>query len=195
MSEKMSSMIAVTLRYILIGIIALFVAGIGFVFLTARDILMAKAIETDHARIDSEIAQEDITRLKQLKTTLEQDKDVIAKTSDIVADSQSYKFQDQVIKDITSYASAANVGIIGFDFGQKPGEAPTAGKSSTSSLRRTLVSIQLANDIPYTSLLTFIKSIEQNITKMQLTGINFQPKKDNPTLITGSTIQIEVYLR
>ncbi len=169
--------------------------GIVFIFLTAQDILTRKAVETDHARIDAELAQEDISRLKQLRTTLEANKDTIDKTAQIVAESQSYNFQDQVIADITSYADEAGVGILGFDFGVKPGEAPAAGKTSKNTLRRTLVSIQLSNNIPYGSLLKFVKSIEQNVTKMQLTGINFQPKKDDPTLVLGSTIEIEVYLR
>ena len=195
MNQPKTLMNAVILRYIFAALMLSLMVVIGFIFITARDILMSKAVETDHARIDAEIAQEDITRLKQLKTTLQQDSGVIEKTSQIVAESQSYKFQDQVIKDITSYATAAKVGIIGFDFGQKPGDPPPTSKTTTNTLRRTLVSIQLANDMPYTSLLTFIKSIEQNVTKMQLTGVNFQPKKENPTLITGSTIEIEVYLR
>lgn len=195
MTQKSAGLSAVMLQYIMITIMVMAAIAIGFIFVTANDILTRKSIETDHARIDAELAQEEISRLKQLKTTLEQDKEIINKTAQIVADSQSYNYQDQIIADLTSYAASAQLGILGFDFGVKPGESPAAGKSATSTQRRTLVSIQLENNIPYTSLLTFIKSIEQNVTKMQLTGINFQPKKDDPTRILGSTIEIEVFLR
>ncbi len=185
---------AITLQYIMIGIILLALAGIGFVFVAANNILLAKATETDHSRIDAEIAQEDLSRLKQLKSILENDKATIAKTAQIVADSQSYKYQDQVINDLTEYARQADISILGFDFGAKPGDAPTA-KGSGTSQRRTIVIVQLAGNIPYASILRLLKSIEQNVTKMQLTGINFQPLQTDPNIILGSSLEIEVYLR
>lgn len=184
------------LKYAMIILIVITLVGIGYIFLLAKDVLTAKSVETDHARIDARLAEEEISRLKQLETQLKGDEATIEKTAKIVAESQSYTFQDQVIRDLTSYAEKSGVGIIMFDFGQKPGEKPASVPGSTAnSLNRTIVSIQLENNIPYRNLLTFVKSIEQNVTKMQLSGINFQPKKDDPTQIIGSTIKIEVYLR
>lgn len=50
-------------------------------------------------------------------------------------------------------------------------------------------------DVPYDSLLRFLKSIEQNITKMQLTGIALQPHPTEPNIILAPTIELEVFLR
>lgn len=186
---------AVIAQYVLIGIIVLVTTGICFVFIGASNLLTAKATDTDHARIDAEIAEGNVNRLKQLQSKLNSEQNIIQKTEKIVADSQSYAYQGQVIEELTAYAKETNVSIIGIDFGAKPGEKPAAGKTKESSLKRTLVSIQLGNDTPYGSLYAFIQSIEQNVTKMQLTGINFQPKKDEPNIIIGSTLEIVVYLR
>lgn len=179
----------------MLGVLFLIICGIIGIFIVAQNMLASAAIDTEHARIDAKVAEEEVTRLTQLRNKLREERSTIDKTAQIVADSQSYAYQDQVIRDLTAYATDAKIAIIAIDFGAKPGDTPAAGKTADSPVKRTIVSVQLDNNIPYSALLTFMRSIEKNVSKMQLTGINFQPKKDNPNLILGSTLEIEVFLR
>ena len=195
MKRKAFSLSATLMRYVLIIVIVLAVAGIGTVFYYAQRLLGAKALEADHAKIDAELAQEEISRLQQLKKTLQDNQPQIAKTALIVAQSQQYEFQTQVVNDITTYAQQSGVEILGFDFGVKPGAPAKKVPGSKVNQQKTIVTVQLNNNIPYASFLKFIKSIEQNVTKMQLTGMVLQPTTADATLITAPTVEIEVYLR
>lgn len=187
-------MTAVTLQYGLIALIVLLVGGIIGIFFLAQTVMSEKALSTDHYRTDAELAQEEIVRLQQLRTILKNEQNTIEKTARIVAQSQEYQFQDQVINDVTAYAKQNNIEVLSFDFGAKPGAAPQ-GAASGSTQTKTIVTVQLNNDIPYDSLLKFLKSLEQNITKMQLTGIALQPNVTKPNLILAPTIELEVFLR
>lgn len=186
---------ATTLQYVFFAVIGLLIAGIVGVFFLAQNLMAEKALSTDHLRTDAELAQEELVRLNQLQSLLKNEQDTIEKTARIVALSQSYQFQDQVISDITEYARRNKIEVLSFDFGAKPGAPAPAGASAGSTQQKTIVTVQLNNDIPYDSLLRFLKAIEQNITKMQLTGIALQPNPNQRNLILAPTIELEVYLR
>lgn len=181
--------------YLMILVIILAIIGISYVSVIAQQILSAKSLETDHARIDSAVAEQEILKLKSLKSALERNKPIVHKTAQIVAESQSYTFQDQVINDLSSYADKSGVHITLIDFGPKPGDKPQAGPGAISTLNRTEIILQLANATPYSNVLTFIRSIEENITKIQITGVNMVPLRDDKQLISNPVIKLEVYLR
>lgn len=197
MKQRTQGFNAIMLQYGFMALIVVMIAAIVGIFILAQQLMSQQALSTDHYRTDAELAQEEIVRLQQLKTTLAQDKETIEKTAKIVSASQEYEFQDQVVRDLTTYATKYNVDIISFDFGTKPGSAPqgSAAATGSSSQTKTIVSVQLGNNIPYTSFLQFLKAIENNISKMQLTGIMLQPNVTNPNQILGPTIEMEVFLR
>lgn len=196
---------AITLQYLLIVACIIVAGGIVWIFIQATDILSAQAKEVNHVKIQAELAQDEIVRLRQLKINLAEDKDIINKTAQIVSESQQYKFQDQLINELSQYAAQAGIGIDAYNFGSKPGEYVTstpnaAGATSTPSTSskvppKTLVTITMQDDASYTSFLKFIKSIEKNISKMQLTGINIAPNLKKPGVIRKTVIEIEVFLR
>lgn len=191
---RLDTIRATAVQNILIGFIVLLVIGLVGIVVTAQSILQAKHVQTDRALIDAELAQEELVKLQQLETIINKNRVTIEKTARIVAESQSYEFQDQVINDITSYARQFNIEITKFDFGPKPG-SPSQGTGTTSSSQKTKVSIQLGNNISYEDFLRFLKAIENNVTKMQLTGMRLQPSETNPTAIVGPTIELEVFIR
>lgn len=197
MKQRSQGLSATMLQYGFMALIVIMIAGIVGIVILAQQFMAQQALATDHYRTDAELAQEELVRLQQLKTTLAQDKDIIDKTARIVSASQEYQFQDQVVKDVTAYANKYGVDIISFDFGTKPGSAPQGNAAATgsSSQTKTIVSVQLGNNIPYPSFLQFLKAIENNITKMQLTGILLQPNAADPKQILGPTIEMEVFLR
>ncbi len=221
---KKQSLNAVTLKYILIvGIIPLIGAS-AFVVYTLFGTLEQKSKEASHAAIDSEVGTQNIDHLQDLATELSKNKDVATRAASIVADSRQYRYQDQIVNDINTYAKAAGVTILGFDFsetagsgssesgsGSTPSDSSAATGSSTtgqtattpqstqapaaaSGLKTVNASIQLDSPIPLTNFLIFLKYIEQNVTKMQITGVTLTPA-DNPSLISNPTINITVYTR
>jgi len=80
--------------------------------------------------------------------------------------------------------------VLGFDF-------PTTTKTNTSStgLKSIAATITLRNPVPYRNYLTFLKLIEQNLTKMQITDVSIVPDKDDPNLINNPVIGLEVYIK
>lgn len=206
---------AVTLKYILIAGIIPLIGGSAFVIYSLFGTLEQKSKEASHAAIDSEIGTKNIDHLQDLEAELAKNKDVAARAAAIVADSKQYRYQDQIVNDINTYAKAAGVTILGFDFSEsgstsESGNATTNDSSSTTNqttppasaqapaaapgLKTVNASIQLDSPIPLTNFLIFLKYIEQNVTKMQITGVTLTPA-ENPNLISNPTINITVYTR
>lgn len=181
---------ASTLRWILIGIILLLVGGGIFGAMNMQGVLVKQMDATNKIKIDAENSTSNLARAQLLKTYLETHKDDVDKTASIVADTVSYRYQDQVVQDITRYAQMSGLVILGFDF---PVSRTT--KPATSGLKPIVASITLDNPVNFRNYLAFIKLIEQNLTKMQITDITITPDKDNPNLINNPVIGLEVYIK
>lgn len=185
-----------TLQYILIGIIIASVMAIFGIFVVANSIIGAKAVEADHSRIEAELAEDEINRLKRLKIVMANDQEAIDKAAKIIASSQKHAYQDQIISDITAYANQSGVKIVGFDFNLKS----TAPKSNSAiakanNLQLTAAVVKINDDTEYASLLKLIKLIELNVTKIQLTKLSLVPSPGDPTKLLGTTIEFEVFTR
>lgn len=203
--KQMNGLSPTNLRIILcisMAILILF-SGVGFWFF--KEALTSQAVGVRDAVAKATVSDNDIVNLQNLQQQLEKDSVAVKRTQNIVADSKSYQYQDQIIKDLNTYASAANITLSNYTFNSSPttsGTAPAPGTTATatpaapSGLKTTSVSITIKNPVDYESVMRFIHSIEINLTKMQLTGISLA--KDNGTSDTGFTINpltLEVYIR
>lgn len=156
------------------------------------------ATEVSHATADASASHATITTLQQLQETLEANREVIDRANSIVAESQSYQYQDEIIRDLNNYAAAAGITLTNFNFeAQASGSAdqqgqPPATPAAPTGINSTLVSITIQNPVGYNNLLNFFYSIEQNLTKMQITNISLT-KSDNE--IASDDLTIEVYIR
>jgi hypothetical protein len=188
----------------MILIICLFVvAAIGTVlFWLTDDYLRSFAIEVNHTTVDSNASQSNVQTLQQLKQKLTDNKAVVDRASSIVADSKSYQYQDQIIKDLNDYAAKAGITITNLDFsGAAPSTAGTAQSKSPavvtpviSGVKSVSVNVTLKNPVKYNNMLSFIQSIEQNLTKMQISKISLA--KDAATgNVTSEAFTVEVYTR
>lgn len=184
------------LQFILIGIILASVVGIFGILFFAHSTLTSKAIEADHAKIQAELAEDEINRLKVLKIVLTNDKEAIEKASKVVATSQKHSYQDRVIADITSYANQSGVKINGFDFNLNS-SAPkiNASIAKANNLQVIGAVMKISDDTEYNSLLKMIKLIESNVTKIQLTKLTLNPNPNDPSRLLGTTIEFEVFTR
>lgn len=128
------------------------------------------------------------------------------KAEQIVADSQSYQYQNQIINDLTEYANQAGISITSFTFQEttdggtttssssnSASSAPTDTQKASSGLKSIPVSIQLGEGVKYENLLHFVYLIEQNLTRMQLSEISFSGGDGSSA--GAQTLNLEVYIR
>lgn len=198
---KSHSLTATQLRFILsisLFVIAL-IGGGGFFIVNSK--LKDYAVEVSHVTADAEASRNNLQNLQKIQKQLADSQAIVQKASSIVAESQSYQYQDQIITDINNYATKAGVAIIDINFssGQASatppaGAAPAPVTPAPSGVKSTSVAITLKNPVNYTNLLTFIKSIEQNLTKMQVSRINLS-RDAAGNGVSSDILTLQVYVR
>lgn len=166
--------------------------------------LQEVAVATSHVVADASASQDNIQTLQKLEEKLQQEKDVVARANSIVASSQSYQYQNQIINDLNAFAGKAGIGITNIDFGEASsgtpsGSSPNAQPAQPTApappgLTATTVSVTLANPVPYDGMLRFIHAIEQNLTKMQISKVGLAKGSEGNT-ITSEVLTIQVYLK
>jgi hypothetical protein len=201
MSAQSKKLNATGLRLILS--VSLFVlAAIGVVgFFYAKNNLQAVAVDTSHSVVDASASQNNLQTLQKIQKTLEDDKDVISRTNNIVADSRSYQYQDQILSDLNDYAAKAGIAITNLAFSDTAAATPSAASSSKAvttpqpaGVKSTSVTVTLNNPVNYNNLLMFIRSVEQNLTKMQISRVSLSKGADSNS-VTSDALAIEVYIR
>lgn len=204
LKKQVSGMTAQKLRLLLLVCIALLIilSAAGFWFAHKQLVSFAEQVRETTAIANA--STQDLTNLQALKTKLAEDADTVERTKNIVADSQYYAYQDQIIKDINTYASRAGVTITGYTFNSQTGStgtpapsaatAPNAGNPSVAGLKSVSVSIAIKSPVKYGNIMNFVHAIEQNLTKMQLAGISIT-KDSQSDNVTANSLNVEVYTR
>ncbi len=185
------------LRIMLIISLALIIAVSSFVNSFALSLLEEFAVDVSHTTVDATASQNNLQNLQQVQQKLAGEQDVISRASSIVADSQSYQYQDQILTDLKAFAAQSGITITNLDFSaattSKTPTTPTAGPAP-AGVKSTSVSVTLKNPVNYVNFLKFIKSIEQNLTKMQISKIALS-KAATGNDVSSETLIIEVYIR
>lgn len=209
--SKKSIFTASKLRIIL-SVSLFLIAGLtATMFYFGRQRLAETATTVSHAVADSTASQNNIDSLKKLEQELNDNQDVIERTTKIAADSQGYNYQNQIISDLNDHANKAGLEIDTIDFKSASatqgsgtatpaptGEAttPDAGATSSASagLKPVSITVTLRNPVAYENLLRFIRSLEQNLTKMQIAQVGLTKATDGNT-VTTEALTIELYVR
>jgi hypothetical protein len=214
MTKSTPKLTPTKLRIILIITMTLLLAAAIAGFYFGQKTLSAYATEVSTKVAEAENSKDSVNQLQKLESELERLSSVRERTKSIVAESRSYLYQDQIIADLNNYANQAGISISQFNFqteaaatGAAPATSaapatPDANSSSpppvttspTPAVKSTTVSITLKTPIKYENLIKFIRSIEQNLTKMQISGISLNPGEDAETISTDS-LNIEVYIK
>lgn len=145
-----------------------------------------------------------IQNLLKLKDQLEKNPVATKKAEQIVAESKSYQYQNQIINDLSIYAAKANVPIQSFTFQDS---STSSAKSSSSSSQTTAkkptsvsgvksitVSIQLGDKVPYNNLLHFLHLVENNVTRMQISGVSIS-RGEQRGEVSAQSLELGVYVR
>ena len=180
---------ATKLRLVLLGVIAVLVIGLGAGAWWVLTLLADRVHQTDHLKIDADITSTELQQLKNLEKQLVEQEDIVGRAKEIAASTALYRYQDQVVADITSYASRYGIKISAFDF-----SAAQNAKTDTTGAKKTPFTLTLKGPIDYTTFIRFLQALEHNLTKIQVTRLTLSPDK-NPTNISNPNIGLEVYLK
>lgn len=199
---------AILFRKILMGLIALLVIGTGASFYFLSGVLKTKGTELNHARIDAELGSSSTANLQKLQSELDKYKDVIPKAKEIVASAADFKYQDQVIRDINTLARSSNITITSYNFADGSGGAannaaptapapasPAAPTLGAAQARKITVTISMKSPVPYDDYLRFLRRMERNITRLQVTGVNLSPDPTVPTSVINPSVGIEIFVK
>lgn len=187
-----SGMKATNLTKILIGIILLIASLTVTANWYLQDRLSAEIQTTNSMKYEASMSDSNLSKAKALTTYMTTHADDVKRASEVVAESQTYTYQNQIITDLTSYASSTGVSILEFSF---PDKSASGQKKTTTTLKSVSVEITLQKPLGYNNFISFLKYIEQNRTKMQITDISIATNKDNPRLIDSPTVGLEVYVK
>ena len=192
MKSSRRALTAQKLRWVLVGIIVLgVVVGIGGVwYLNGR--LESKIAAKNDAETLSKLSETDLESAQRLQIYLQNHRDDVEKAALIVAQTVGYRYQNQIVEDVTRYANAAGVTITGFNF---PQDINSATVDKTTGLKSLTATISLADPVKYTNYLTFLKYIEQNLTKIQITDITISPSETSQEYLNDTVIGIQVYVQ
>lgn len=191
---------AVSLRWLLSTALVLTLTGIGGGFYFAYTALEKSAQATANAQSEAESSDAKLSQLMITKRQLEENKDVVVRAKQIVAESQSYQYQNQIINDLSFYASELGLSINSFSFqGDSAEQAPATPAQPTvpdGKLKSTIVTIELAGNLTYESTLRYIHKIEQNITRMQVSNVALTgTAQPNQSGGASQSLNIEVYIK
>jgi hypothetical protein len=141
--------------------------------------------QTDHAKIDADLQEQNLAKLTKLQEELKQQATIIERAKQIAAESTSYAYQDQVIADLTTYAAKSGVGVASIDFEQ----------TKSAPQNKTSLTLILRSPVAYINFLNFIYQIEQNLTKLQVTSIALAPDPKDTNKLLNPSIKLEVFLK
>lgn len=203
--EKMTP--AVTMRIVFALSLVLILVGMGVVVYFGYTMLQGTAEEVSKVQTEAKAVDAKVQNLARLEKEMEKYKDSVAKAQQLVAETRQYQYQNQIINDLTTYASQSGVGIAGFTFASgSTGSKSSSGSSSTSGAsgstgastgagpKSMKVSVRLNEKTDYMALLRFMHLIEQNLTRMQIASVSMS-KAEGAGQVNTQTLDVEVYVR
>ena len=214
--KKSNDITAHKLMILLASMLFLIFALTVGAFIFAHKKLTSVADEVAQVTTQAVESRTKVQQLQQTEKELDKYTDEIDRAAKIVAESQSYQYQDQIINDITDYANRADINITSFSFSENstgatttPSPAPTAapggagesiqsptGTTGGSAPKSTSVVVNLDTEVPYNNLLRFMSLIERNLTKMQIANVTLSKASgENQNAVSSQSLNLEVYIR
>lgn len=102
--------------------------------------------------------------------------------------------KNQIMQDLGKYASANGITVSNYNFNGQSGATGSSGGLSSGNQQTVTVTISISNSISYAKFLKFLKSIESNLPKMQITSLSVNTQ-GNSNNIKIDSMAIEAYTR
>jgi hypothetical protein len=205
---KNFSLNALTLRWILLGIIILLLAAGSVGFYYAYKQMMVYNQDTLSKNAEADSTDKTIQQIESAVAYIEENEDAIKKSDSTVANSKKYQYQDQVIKDIRNIASDSHLIVNRIDFAVNDsaqtgvsaapaGTAPSSDKipGITTATATVSFSPQSGTRLYYQYILDFLYKIEQNNTKLHTSNIDLKAPQVSSKTIDLRQLTIDVYIK
>lgn len=192
----MKKLKATTVRIILFIVLVLILGGIAASTYFANSFLNTTAEEVATMQSEATAVDAKIQNLLDLKKQLDENKAIVKKAENIVADSKLYQYQNQIIEDFSTYARKASISIQSYTFqsaNANNAKGAAAAKSSGGG-NSTTVTIAFGERISYNNLLHFLHLIEKNVTRMQISGVSIS-RAENKGEISVQSIDVKVFIK
>lgn len=180
------------LRIVLVLLLLVSLAICGYGAWWATQLLDQKAREADHSYIEAELSQQEVETLRRLQNELEAKKDVVDRAALIASTATNYQYQDQVVNDLQTYARRDGIKINSYDFSAAKDAKTGSGPAGTT---RTPFTISIEGPLEYAKFMQFLRDVENNLTKLQVTSLALTPDSKNLKLINDPTVSLVVYLK
>jgi hypothetical protein len=175
----------------MIVIIVLFIGSSAFGFYYVQDKLNTFATSVGQTIAESVVGGTNTQAITKLQAKITEIQPAADKANTLTTSSQDY--QNQMVKDLNKYAANTGITITDYNFTV---QAPAGAKSASIGGAGTgFITISLGNPIPFANLMKFLKSIESNIPKMQISGINLSRSQSPANSVTVEALTIAVYTR
>jgi hypothetical protein len=185
--------------FLAIGLVLLIGIGVtGFVYI--QGVLASKASEVSTISTEAAASASTVENLKATESQLTkyEKSGTIQRAIDLVADSTSYHYQDQVILQISALANKAGVSVTAYNFSTASGATSAAATpTKIAGITPTTVNISLKNPVEYSRIMAFISYIEHNLTKMQIARVSLShdSASGNTPMVNSDSLQVEVYIK
>ena len=176
-----SGMKATSLRALLAFSLAVVIVGSVAIYYIGFSELRTYSIEVGHRVVDANASTEQIKNLQAPKSQLDKEKGLIAKANDIFATETTY--QPAAIRDIQRYADLAGISIATtFD-----GDIPLQNSRSFS--------VTVRSDVTYGDFIAFLRGVESNIPKLQVTHVSIGRADAGGELVAIERLVISIFVR
>lgn len=187
------------LNIILWSILGLMLVGIAGGLYFSDTLLAGLAKDTALMKADTEIARSKVATYTKNKTLTEQLSYIEAMADEVLPVAQD---QSVVVSEIFHFAAASGVGISGLTFDEVP---VVKGKKSKEQLEKEKllpkgvavvpISVNLTEGTPYSGVENFLRKLEENRRKMQITGLTMQPSEESLSVFSSVELKINLYTK
>ena len=209
-SHLTPSILRIILSICLLLLIATGVGLFAFGYRLISDYSGANRTIAAQAQASSSILQD----LQRTQAELETHSSTVTRASQIVSESTSYVYQDQIIRDINNFAVNSGITVTNISFADAvvtptastPPPAtttPATGATSTTAtaqptgVKSMTATVTFKNPVPLPAILKFIRAIEGSLFKMSISQVTLSRASDAnaPDDVTSDALTIEVYVR
>lgn len=176
--------------YVLLGVNLLLIGGLGITFYFADSIATKRSAEIAVAKADIESNELAIKSFQSLEKAIQQNQEIETIASRVLPQDTE---QTKALAELDKFSKEAGVPIRQISF--TPGKGGSL-VSPTNIKGVSVLQVSLQCDpAQYEDLLDFLKKIEDNRRRMQVTSVAITPSDTAPGLLDRTNLSIDIYLR
>lgn len=193
------------LSILIVAIVLLIIAAIFF----GNKLLSSSSEPLHDSIIKSHSSQNLLDDINLADKKLHDQKKSVEQARQIIAQSQDYKYQEQLIYDLNQYAKMTGVAISSYKFDvAAPGQTRPSANASTgpTAVKKTIApagtttasaTITLNEDLNYENFLKFIYLIEKNIVQIRIQSLDISAQVDQSgqLKVAAPSINMEIFIK